>query len=56
MELENEADVPAERVVGRAFLRDLDLAETLTELQQHIEGLTFRIPDFRIEELPMRLQ
>ena len=31
-EPECEADVPAERVVGRAVLQDLDMAETLAEL------------------------
>ena len=56
MELEHKEDVPAERAVERAVLQDLDMAETLTELQQHIEGLTFGIPDCRIEELPMRLK
>ena len=32
-ELECKADAPVERVVGRAVLRDLDMAETLAELQ-----------------------
>ena len=54
-EPESEVDVPAERAVGRAVLQDLDMAETLTELQKHIEGLTFGIPYFRIEEIPMQL-
>ena len=56
MELEREADVLAERAVGREVLQDLGMAENLTELQQHIEGLTFGILDCRIEEIPMRLQ
>ena len=47
--------MPAERAVERAVLQDLDMAETLDELWQHIEGLTFGIPYFRVEELPMRL-
>ena len=55
MESEHEADVPAERVVERAVLKDLDMAETIAELHKQIEGLNFRILDCRIEELPMRL-
>ena len=47
---------PARRNIGRAVLQDLDLAKTSVELQDHIEGLTLGIPDFWIEELPMRLQ
>lgn len=47
---------PAQRPIGRAILRDLDLVETLAELQKHIEGLTLGIPDIQIEELPMQLQ
>ena len=42
-EPEREANAPAARVVGRAVLRDLDMAETLAKLRQHIEGLTFSI-------------
>ena len=38
-------DEPVERAVGRAVLQDLDMAETLSELRQHIYGLTFEIPD-----------
>ena len=38
-EPERVADEPVERVVGREVLQDLDMAETLAELQQHIEGL-----------------
>ena len=45
-----------ERAVRRETLQDLDMAETLAEIQQHIEGLTLGILDFQIEELPMRLQ
>ena len=52
---QREAGGPAQRPVGRVALWDLDLAETLAELQDHIEGLTLGIPDVRIEELPMRL-
>ena len=48
--------MPAERAIGRAVLQDLDMAETLGELQEHIEGLTFRILDYWIEELPIQLQ
>ena len=55
-ELEHGAYEPVERVVERAFLQDVDMAETLVELRQHIEWLTFGILDFQIEELPMRLQ
>ena len=44
-------DEPAERVIRRALLQDLDMAKTLSELWQHIEGLTFGISDFWIEEL-----
>lgn len=47
---------PAQRPVGRAFLRDLDLAKTLAELQDHIKGLTLGILDVQIEELPMKSQ
>ena len=36
MELELEANAPAERDVGRAVIQDLNMAETLAELQQHI--------------------
>lgn len=47
---------PTQRNIARAVLQDLDLVETLAELQDHIEGLTLGIPDVWIEELPMRLQ
>ena len=43
----------AERSVERAILKDLNTIETLTELWQHIDGLTFGILDFWIEGLPM---
>lgn len=46
----------AQRPIGRVVLQDLDLAETLAELQDHIEGLTLGILDVWIEEFPMRLQ
>ena len=51
-----EEDAPADEVVGRAVLRDLDIAETLAQLQDQIEGLTLGILDVWIAELPMRLQ
>ena len=47
---------PAGEAVGRAILRDLDVAETLTALQDQFEGLTLGIPDVRTDELPLRLQ
>ena len=37
------ADVPVGEAVGRAVLRDLDIAETLVVLQDQIEGLTLGI-------------
>jgi len=42
--------------VGRAILRDLDVAETLLALQDQVEGLTLGIPDVWIDELPLRFQ
>lgn len=51
-----EVDAPVERVVGRVVLSDLDIAETMAQLQDHVEGLTLGIPDVQIDELPMRLQ
>ena len=51
-----EENEPVERTVQRAVLQDLDMVETLSELQHHIDGLTFGIPDCWIEELPMWLQ
>ena len=53
VEPEREEDVLAERAIGREVLQDPYLSKTLTKLQQHIEGLTFGIPDYRIEEIPM---
>ena len=50
------AAAPAGEAPGRAILRDLDLAETLAAVQEQVEGLTFGIPDVRIDELPLRLQ
>jgi len=50
------AVVPAGEAVGRAILHDLDVAETLSALQDQIEGLTLGIPDVRTDELPLRLQ
>ena len=35
-EPEHGADEPAEMAIGRAVLQDLDMAETLTALRQHI--------------------
>ena len=55
-EPEHGEDEKAERAIGREFLHDLDMAETLTELWQHIEGLIIGILDFWMKELPMRLQ
>ena len=42
---QHEAGEPMWRNVRRAFLQDLDLTETLVELQDHIEGLTLGILD-----------
>lgn len=53
---EQGADELAERAIRRVVLQDLDMVETLAKFQQHIQGLTFRIPDYQIEELPMRMQ
>ena len=50
------AAAPAGEAVGRAILRDLNVAETLTALQEQVEGLTLGIPDVRTDELPLRLQ
>ena len=50
------AVAPVGEAVGRAILRDLDVAETLTTLQEQVEGLTLGIPDVRTDELPLRLQ
>jgi len=48
--------VPGGEATGRAILRDLNVAETLSALQDQIEGLTLGIPDVRIDELPLMLQ
>ena len=48
--------VPAGEAVGRAILRDFNVAETLSTLQDQIEGLTLGIPDVRTDELPLMLQ
>ena len=45
-----------EEAVGRAILRNVDVAETLSALQDQVEGLTLGIPDVRTDELPLRLQ
>ena len=50
------ATAPAGEVVGRAILHGLDVAETLTAVQEQVESLTLGIPDVRIEELPLQLQ
>ena len=50
------AVAPTGEAVGRAILRDLDVAETLSELQDQVEGLTLGISDVRTDELPLRLQ
>ena len=47
---------PAGEAVGRAILHDFDVAETLSALQDQVEGLTLGIPDVRTDELPLRLQ
>ena len=49
-------DELAERAIEREVLHDLDMTETLAELQQHMEGLTLGIPNFRFKELPMRIK
>ena len=47
---------PAGETAGRVILRDLDVAETLTAVQEQVESLTLGIPDVRIDELPLQLQ
>lgn len=47
---------PVGEAVGRAILRDLDVAETLSALQDQVEGFTLGISDVRTDELPLRLQ
>ena len=42
--------------MGRAILRDLDVAETLSALQDQVKGPTLGILDVRNDELPLRLQ
>ena len=53
---QQEAGEPTWRNFERAVLQDLDLTQTLAELQDHIEGLTLGILDVEIEELLMKLQ
>ena len=48
------AAAPAGEAVGRAILRDLDVVETLSALQDQIEGLTLGISDVTTDELPLR--
>ena len=55
-EPEHGANESAKRSVKRAFLQDLEMVKTLSELRQQLEGFTFEILDFQIEESPMRLQ
>ena len=50
------AAAPAGEPAGRVILRDLDVAETLTTVQEQVESLTFGIPNVRIDELPLQLQ
>ena len=50
------AVVPAREAAGRVILHDLDVAETLTTVQEKVESLTLGIPDVRIDELPLQLQ
>ena len=47
---------PAGETAGRVILRDLDVAETLTAVQEQVESLTLGIPDVRIDVLPLQLQ
>ena len=47
---------PTGETTGRVILRDLDVAETLTAVQEQVESLTLGIPDVRIDELPLQLQ
>ena len=44
------------RGCGKDYLRDLDVAETPSALQDQVEGLTLGILDVRTDELPLRLQ
>jgi len=50
------AAAPAGEAVGRAILRDLDVAETLLALQDQVKGLILGITDVSTDELPLRLQ
>ena len=50
------AAAPVGEAVGRAILRDLDVAKTLSALQDQVKGLTLGILDVRTDELPLRLQ
>ena len=50
------ASAPAGEAAGRAILRDLNVVETFSALQDQIEGLTLGIPDVRTDELPLMLQ
>ena len=50
------AVAPAGEAAGRVILRDLDVAETITAVQEQVESLTLGIPDVRIDELPLQLQ
>lgn len=47
MRHQQEASGPVRRNIGRAVLQDLDLAKTLAELKDHVEGLTLGILDVR---------
>ena len=47
---------PAGEAAGRVILHDLDVAETLTAVQEQVESLTLGIPNVRIDELPLQLQ
>ena len=49
------AAAPAGEAAGRVILRDLDVAETLTTVQEQVEILTLGIQDVRIDELPLQL-
>lgn len=50
------AAAPTREAVGRAILRDVDVAETLSALQDQVEGLTLGILVVRTDELLLRLQ
>ena len=40
---------PVGEPAGRVILRDLDVAETLTAVQEQVENLTLGIPDVQID-------